>query len=287
MLYWNDCSIRRARSESWASARRGSAWAIAACRARARRRPPADRRGGGVGGGLPLAHEVADALAVAGLVGLVEPLHERLGVRAARLVLHEVGVHALGGVAEQRLEVVGRRRAGGGGDRTHRRRRLAEALLGRLGRDLVVEHARAGGDDREDLGLQLVHLEIDDADQAQVVRLEGGELRAQRRVLRLDLREPVAERSGAAADKVDQPSEDALAVDAHPVVVVLAGHPAVQVGRARHGLLGERALDIEVLGVDRGRRRDRFAPSTSGSYSRGQSTAASSCATARAGASAP
>src|SRR4051812_29013976 len=53
------------------------------------------RAGGGargVGRGLPLAHEAGDRLPVAGAVGLVEPLHEGLGVTAAGLVALQVGV---------------------------------------------------------------------------------------------------------------------------------------------------------------------------------------------------
>ena len=121
-----------------------------------------------------------------------------------------------------------------------------------------VERAGARGDDRQDLRLELLHLHVDDADPAQVVGLERGQLRAQRRVLVLELaRAGRAAAQARAADKVDQAVEDALAVGAQPVVVVLAGHPGAQVRHVRRGLLGERALDVEVLGVDRGRDRDR------------------------------
>ena len=53
----------------------------------------------------------------------------------------------------------------GAGIGAHRGRRLAEALLGRLGRGPVVHDARARGDDRQDLRLELLHLHVDDADQ--------------------------------------------------------------------------------------------------------------------------
>ena len=219
------CSISRARSESRASSSRCSACATAACsagagagarpaRARVRRR-------------LPLAHEVADRLGVAVLVGLVEPLHERLGVRAAGLVAHEVRVHALGRVAEQRLEIVGRRRAGRRGDRAQRGRRLAEALLGGVGRVAVVGGAGARGDERQDARLELLHLHVDDADAGAGSRTRRRSApRAASRARPRARRAGRAGGSGAAADKVDQAAEDALAVDAQPVVVVLAGHPA-------------------------------------------------------------
>ena len=148
--------------------------------------------------------------------------------------------------------------------------------------------ARARRDDRQDLRLELLHLHVDHADLAQVVGLERAQLR--RAASRAPPRAPRAGRagSGAATDKVDQPAEDALAVDAQPVVVVLAGHPGAQVGHRRRRLLGERALDVEVLGVDRRRRPGpRWRRSTSSSYSRGHSCAASSSAASRAGASAP
>ena len=190
-------------------------------------------------------------------------------------------MHALGGVAEQRLEVVGRRRAGGGGDRAHRGRRLAEALLGGRRRRPVVDRARAGGDDREDLRLELLHLHVDDADQAQVVRLERGQLRAQRRVLVLDLREPVAQRAQARprTRSISRPRMRSPSTRSPLWSYSLVTQPC-RFGVARRR--SPRRTRARRRGP-RCRSRPRPGPcwraSTSGSYSRGQSTAASSCAT--------
>src|SRR4051794_19540121 len=57
--------------------------------------------------------------------------------------------------------------------------------------------------------------------------------------------------SGAPAREVQQPAEDALAVGAQAVVVVLAGEPRPEAADGGGGLLGEGALDVHVLAVDR------------------------------------
>ena len=128
---------------------------------------------------------------VALAVGRVELLHERPGVLAPGRVLLQVGVDALGGVAEERLEVLGRRRRGHGHGR-HRRGRLAEAPLRRLGlRGALGEP-----------GLELLHLHIDHTDPGQVVGMERLQLTLQRRMLHLELREPVAQvRCGHGPDR--------------------------------------------------------------------------------------
>ena len=77
-------SIMRASSESRSSSSRRCARATAACSPATLRRPsPSRRRSGGERRGLPLAHEVGDRLGVARPVGVVEALHERLGVARA------------------------------------------------------------------------------------------------------------------------------------------------------------------------------------------------------------
>ena len=100
----------RRRAAPRAAARRGSTASPSAPRRRAGahgvvRAARAERRG------LPLASRFDDRLRVAGAVGGVEALHERLGVPARLLVGGEVGVHPLGRVAEQLLDVAGRDRA--------------------------------------------------------------------------------------------------------------------------------------------------------------------------------
>ena len=85
----------------------------------------------------------------------------------------------------------------GAGIDVQRGRRLAEALLGGVGGVLVVDSARARGSERQDARLELLHLDVDDADAAQVVGLEGDQLRAQRRVLDLELGEAVAQSAQA------------------------------------------------------------------------------------------
>ena len=57
----------------------------------------------------------------------------------------------------------------------------------------VVGGARAGGHDREDPRLELLHVEHHGHDDAHVVRVERRELGLERRLLDLDLGEPVAE----------------------------------------------------------------------------------------------
>src|SRR6478735_11398194 len=70
--------------------------------------------------------------------------------------------------------------------------------------------------------------------------------------------------SGAPAGEVDQPSEDAIAVGAQGVVLVLAGHPRARAADEPGGLLGEGPLDVWIVGVDRRRDRDLVGPQALG-----------------------
>ena len=64
---------------------------------------------------------------------------------------------------------------------------------------------------------------------------------------------PVGERHvGPPAREVDEAAEDPIAVGAQGVVLVLVGQPLPQAADVPRGLLGERPLDVHVLGVDRG-----------------------------------
>ena len=178
---------------------------------------------------------------------------------------------------------------GGGGIGAHRGRRLAEALLGRAGRGPVVDRARAHGDDREDARLELLHLHVDDADLPQVVGLERAQLRAQRRVLLLELaragrgalrRVRGQGRSGGA--RMRSPSTRS------PLWSYSLVTQARKFGGSRRGLLGEaRARRRGPRCRSRPRSGPCCARSTSGSYSRGHSCCGELVAASRAGASAP
>ena len=150
-------------------------------------------RAGGVRRGLPLADEVDDRLRVGGRERLVEPLHERLRVAARVVVGGEVGVHALGRLAEQLLEVAGRQRAGRLRDRLDRGGRLTCAGARGPRRALVLVRAGALGDEPGDPRLQLVQLGQHRDDLAHVVGVEDGELGLERRLLLLDRGQAVAQ----------------------------------------------------------------------------------------------
>ena len=134
---------------------------------------------------VPLAHEVGDRLGVVAAIRVVEALHERLGVLARVGARREVGVHALGGVAEQPLQRGGRDGLGRRRDRARLRGRAGGALVGPAGAGRVAAAL-------EDLRLDVVQLREHGDDLARVVGLEHRELGLEHRVLGLDLRQPVA-----------------------------------------------------------------------------------------------
>src|SRR3954453_6660154 len=70
----------------------------------------------------------------------------------------------------------------------------------------------------------------------------------------VDLRR--AGRSAAPANELDEPVEDPAAVGAEPVVPVFAGDPRAQATDLVRRFLGERALDVHVVRVDRRGGRD-------------------------------
>ncbi len=211
-----------------------------------------------VRGRLPLAHEVADRVRVTGHVGLVELLHERLRVAAAGLVGLEVGMAALVASRNRVLRSSLGGGAGGGGTAA------IAAVDSRYRRSTVS----ASGVSRASRALQRLHLHVDHADPAQVLGVERLDLAQQRRVL--DLEPP---RAGLEVRRghgqVDQASEDAVAVHAQSVVVVLVRDPRREVREALHRLLGEPEVDVEVLGVGGGGAGTVFALSTSSSNRRG------------------
>lgn len=153
--------------------------------------------GGGVlageGGGVDLevvAEQALERLVVAAAVGLVGTRHKQGEVPLLLGIAGEVGMNALGDVAEEgfeagrRVELLGVVRFGKGGVASFVR--ALASCFGSLAGSVGVEEIDLP---LGDAGCEVVELDVEDADQAEVAALKGFELSAQLGELRLTLGE--------------------------------------------------------------------------------------------------
>ena len=75
---------------------------------------------------------------------------------------------------------------------------------------------------------------------------------------------PTDSAHAAAADHVEQATQDALTIGAQTVVGVLVGDPGAQPKNATGGLLGKGSLHVDIVDVHGCRNRDRVAGETVG-----------------------